>query len=301
MISSYDPQVTSFLAGMQAIQARAQKAQQELTTGLRVNNISDYPDQIPNLLQVQSSIARNDQVTLNLGRVKSETDTAESVLNNAVTELQRAQTLAAQGNTDFTSAETRGNLADQLGSVLQNLVSIACTNVEGRYIFSGDDDQQPPYTIDLTKTQPVSGYLGSASTRQIEAPDGSLISVSQTAQDMFDSSSATTNVFQAVNNARLALMNNDSPGLSKAMAQMSTAAGHLNDQLAFYGMTQNAVASATSDAANLDTSLKTELSGIRDADETQSITDLTQAQTQEQAALASEAALPRKTLFDYLG
>jgi flagellar hook-associated protein 3 FlgL len=301
MISSYNPQTASFLAGLQAIQVRAQKAQQQLTTGLKINNISDSPDQIPNLLQSKASIAHNDQVTLNLGRVKSETDTAESALNNAVLVLQQAQTLAAQGNTDTINAGTRANIAQQMGSLLQNLVSISATSVEGRYIFSGDQDQQAPYTIDLTQTSPISGYAGSASTRQIEAPDGTLFAVSNTAQDIFDSSDAKTNVFQAVNNARVALLNNDSAGLNAAMAQMGTAAAYLNNQLAFYGMTQDKVASATNDAANLDTSLKTELSGIQDADMTQAITDLTQAQTQEQDALASEASLPRKTLFDYLG
>ncbi|HZU23885.1 MAG TPA: hypothetical protein VFA04_00085 [Bryobacteraceae bacterium] len=301
MITSYNPQTASFLAGLQAIQRRAQRAQQELTTGLRINNISDSPQQVPNLLEVQADIAHNDQVTLNLGRVKSETDTAESALNNAVTALQQAQTITTQGNTDFADANTRATLAQQLGSVLQNLVSIASTTVEGRYIFSGDQDQQAPYTIDLSQTSPVSAYGGSASTRQIEAPDGTLFAVSRSAQDIFDSPDANTNVFQAVNNARLALMNNDDAGLNAAIAQLSTSAGYLNDQLAFYGMTQDKVANAADGAANLDTSLKTELSSIQDADETQAITDLTQAQIEQQAALTSQAALPRKTLFDYLG
>src|SRR5579884_1337183 len=197
MIEAYNSQSAAFLAGLQVIQDRASKAQRELTTGLKINNISDAPDQILNLLQVQANIAHNDQVTLNLGRVKSETDTAESALTTAVSELEQAQPLATQGATDTATVDERTNLAGQMGTVLQNLVNIAGTNVEGRYIFSGDSDQTAPYTIDLTQTNPVSAYLGSASTRQIEAPDGSLMSVSITAQQIFDSPTAANNVFQA--------------------------------------------------------------------------------------------------------
>ncbi len=47
-------------------------------------------------------------------------------------------------------------------------------------------------------------------------------------------------------------------------------------------------------------SLKSEISGLQDADITSSILDLTQMQTQQQAALTSRAQLPKTTLFDFL-
>lgn len=302
MIStSYNPQTASFLAALNSIQTRAQQAQTELSTGLKMNQISDNPAEVPNVLQVQADISQNDQITSNLSRVTTETNSAETALSNAVTQLQQAQSLAAEGASDFASSDTRQQLATQIGDVLQNMVGLANTAVEGRYIFAGDDDQQQPYTIDLSQTDPVSAYLGSASTRQIQAPDGNMFSVSESAQDIFDSATDANNVFEAVNNARLALLNNDSTGLTNAQAQLQTAGNYLNDQLAFYGSVQDQVTNATTDATSLGTSFQTELSGIRDADEAQSITDLTMAQTDEQAALSSEAALPQKTLFDYLG
>jgi len=302
MISTaYNPQTAAFLAGLNAIEARAQQAQSELTTGMKLNQISDDPSGVPNLLQVEANISQNDQITSNLSRVNTETTSAETALSDAVTQLQQAQSLAAEGATDFASSDTRQQLAAQLGDVLQNMVGLSNTSVEGRYIFAGDDDQQQPYTIDMTQTDPVSAYLGSASTRQIQAPDGTMFSVSESAQDIFDSSTANNNVFNAINNARLALLNNDDSSLTDAQAQLSTAGSYLNDQLAFYGTVQDQLTSATNDANSLSTSLQTERSNIQDADETQSITNLTMAQTQEEAALSSEAALPQKTLFDYLG
>jgi len=75
----------------------------------------------------------------------------------------------------------------------------------------------------------------------------------------------------------------------------------LNTQLAFYGTAQDSVTAATSSAATLTTQLQTQISGIEDADETQSILDLTQAQTQQQAALESFQQIPQTSLFNYLG
>jgi flagellar hook-associated protein 3 FlgL len=285
---------------MDQIQQRSQRAQQELTTGLKINTVSDAPDQISNLWQTRSELAQTQQVDTNLSQVKSEVDTAEGALQSAVTLMDRAQTLGAQGATGTTTAQTRQDLANELGAVMQQLVSTANTNVAGRYVFSGDSDQQAPYSIDLTQANPIGAYQGSAATREIQLSDGSQFAVSKTAQDIFDSANAPQNVFVSLNNMRTALLNNDQAGINTAMGQVQTSGTYLNEQLAFYGSVQNRVASGIDFSKTYETQLQTQLSSIQDADLTQAITELTQAQTQQQAALASRAKLPKTSLFDYL-
>jgi flagellin-like hook-associated protein FlgL len=60
------------------------------------------------------------------------------------------------------------------------------------------------------------------------------------------------------------------------------------------------VSSASNDAQNNVTQLKTQLSGMQDADEAAAITQLTEGQTAQQAALVSRAQLPKTSLFDYI-
>lgn len=74
----------------------------------------------------------------------------------------------------------------------------------------------------------------------------------------------------------------------------------MNQQLAFYGRTQNRVASETDFGKNYETRLQSQLSGIQDADLAQAITEMQQAQTEQTAALSSRAKLPRTSLFDFL-
>lgn len=300
MISSLDPAAQRFLNGVNQIEQRSERAQRELTTGRRINTVSDDPDQVTNLIQTRADLARTKQIDGNLGRVKTEVDTAEGALQSAVTLVERAQTLGTQGQSGFTSAQTRQDLAGELGSVLQQLVSISGTTVEGRFVFSGDSDQQAPYTIDLTLPNPIGSYAGSTATRQVQHPDGSLISVGKTAQEIFDSSDPTQNVFTSINNLRTALLNGDQAGIDAALPNVRSAGTFLNNELAFYGTVQNRVSGAVDFGSNFETQLQAQLSQIQDADLTRSITELQQAKTQQDAALESRAKLPTVSLFNYL-
>jgi len=191
--------------------------------------------------------------------------------------------------------------AQELGSVLQQLGGVANTSIGGRYVFGGDSDQTAPYTIDLTQSNPISAYAGTPSTRQVELPGGATIAIARTAQDLFDSPNAQTNVFQTINSLRTALLNNDQAGIDAALPNVRAAGDYLNSQLSFYGEAQNQVNQGVTSGGDLVTQLKTRLSGIQDADLTQAITEFTQANTAEQAALSSRAKIPRGSLFDYLG
>src|SRR5581483_7076227 len=65
MISWLNSSSQSFLTGVDQIQQRLNTAQTQLTTGLKINNVSDAPNQVANLWQTRSDIDQVDQVTSN--------------------------------------------------------------------------------------------------------------------------------------------------------------------------------------------------------------------------------------------
>lgn len=300
MIDSLNPAAQNFLAGLNQIQQKLQTAQTELTTGLKINNVSDAPSEIADLWQLNSELSQTNQTDTNLGQVQTEVNTAESALESAVTLVDQAETYGAQGASDTTSANSRQDLANQLGSILQQLVAIANTTVQGRYIFAGDADQTTPYSLDLTQSSPVSAYQGTASTREILGPDGTTFPVALTAQQIFDSSNAQTNVFNSIVTLMQGLQANNDTQITGAMADLQGSGTYLNQQLAFYGNAQDQLQGALTFGQNYTTQLQTQLAGVQDANEAEDITNMTQAQTQLQAALGSEAKLPQTTLFDFL-
>jgi len=211
------------------------------------------------------------------------------------------QTLSAEGTTSTQTAAGRATIAQQLQSIEQQMVGLANTQVNNRFIFAGDTDQVQPYTFNSTQVDPVSAYQGSASTRTIQAADGTTFPVALSAQQIFDSADPTTNVFTSINNMVTALNSNDQAAIQTANAALPSVGTYLNSQLAFYGTAQVAASASTTSALNMVTQLQTQISGLQDADETQSILQLTQAQTEQQAALQSFQQVPRTTLFDFLG
>ena len=301
MVSSLLPSTQEFLNSVNNIGNVMAEAQTQLSTGLKVNVVSDAPDVISPLLQAQASLSTAQQVTTNLGLVSTEVNTGEQALESATSLYDQVQTLSAEGASSTQTASGRVTIAQQLQSIEQQMVGLANTSVNGRYIFAGDSDQTQPYTFDPTQPDPVSAYQGSASTRTIEGPDGTTFPVAQTAQQIFDSTDPTTNVFTSINNMVTALNSNDQTAISTANAALPGVSTYLNSELAFYGTAQDAISGATTSAGTLVTQLETQISGMQDADETQSILNLTQAQTDQQAALQSFQQVPRTSLFDYLG
>ena len=193
--------------------------------------------------------------------------------------LDQANTISFQGTANFSISD------DHLAA--------------GSYVLDGNSAVATQNGVDrLTAPQQA--------TRQINLGDSVSIGVDQTAQTIFDhrntdDSLAPDNVFAALNSLRVALLNNDTAGISAAQTSLDTASQYLNTQDVFYGATENRLSAAVSQIDSQNTSLQQQISAMRDTDVAKAAETLTAAETQDQAALAAEAKFPRTNLFDYLG
>src|SRR5580658_1887022 len=224
MISSLNPSDQIFLTGVNQIQQQISAASQQLTSGLKVSVASDAPDQIDDLLQLRADQAQNTQIQSNLSMEQTNAQAADGALGSAIQLMDSATQLAAEGANTTETASSLQALAQQVASVQTEMVSLSQTQVQGRYIFSGDADQSPSYQVDLTATDGVDQLTNASSTRQIQDPEGGAFVAAQTAQQIFasqnpDGTDAGGNVFAALNNLRLALLNNDPAGITSAQSE----------------------------------------------------------------------------------
>ena len=293
-----------FLADLSQLEQRMVKDQRQVSSGLRLQTVSDDPDQVSTLLQLKARIAHNDQLKFNLGRVKTEVDSAENAINTATTLMDRARQIAAQGANGLTSVDTRTQLASEVGDLISEMYGLTQTQVEGRYVFSGSSDQTPPYaSVDFTQPNSVGSYNGSNATRTVEHPNGSTFSVSLTAQNIFDGNGgdSSVSVLKALSNLRADLLSNDVNALQNDAKDIATSAVYLNGRQALYGDIQNQVADAIDFQNTLSVKLTQQLSNAEDADAPAAILQMQQDSVAQQAAMQAHIALPRKSLFDYLG
>jgi flagellar hook-associated protein 3 FlgL len=293
-----------FLANLSALEQRLNRSNQQVSSGLRVQTVSDDPAVVSEILQLNASISSNDQIKTNLGGVQTEVNAAEQAINTATTLMDRAAQIATQGSSSISSVD-RQQLALQIRDIADEMQQLANTQVSGRYVFSGDSDQVAPFLpVDFT-TNPSNGvglYQGSASTRSVIDSYGVSISVASTAQDIFDGGGGTTtnSVFQTLAELYAALNANNMTAIAQAGADLETAASYLNTQQAHYGDIQNKLSDGLTAQASLDTSLRSQLSNLQDADVAQAITQQQTDNTALTAAESAYASFPKKSLFDYL-
>ena len=155
MLSTISPAGQQFVNSINDIQARLTVAQQQLSSGLRVSQPSDAPDQISPILQLHAQIQQNQDLQDNLNTALTTTKTSESALSDAVNVLQSAAVTAAQATSTSQTADTRAVLAQNIQTLLEQMVSDSRTTVSGRYVFGGDGDGAPSYQVNLDATNGV--------------------------------------------------------------------------------------------------------------------------------------------------
>jgi len=306
MISNLTPSNEAFIAAVQRVQRKIDDANRQTATGKRVNVASDAPSDVDAILQLRTDEARNKQIQSNLAIADTDAKTADSALSSATQLLDRATTLATQGANFTLDATGRKSLASEVQSLLEQLVSISNTTVQGRYVFGGDQDTTPPYDVDLNQANGVARLTGAVATRRLENAAGGTFSVAISAQDIFDARNpddtlASGNVFAALNSLRLGLLNNDTTQISAATNSIQLAADHLNVSQAYYGTIESRISDASNFSSSYDVQLKTELSQKQDADITSAAMAITQGNIQLQAAFQMQAKMPHTTLFDFMG
>jgi flagellar hook-associated protein 3 FlgL len=295
-----------YLADLDRTETQLQQTTTNISSGIDVQKPSDDPAAIAEILQTQTTLSQNQRIQNNLTGVTTEVNTADTALQTAVQQMESAISLATAGATSTATADSRATLAQQVANIQQSLVGIAQTTVNGRYIFSGDQDNSPPYELDGSQPEGVQQLVTSSSTRVIQSVDGTSFAVALTAQQIFDARNAdgtpaTGNVFAAIQNLETALTNNDTAGITAAASSLQSASTYLNDQLAFYGDVENRVTEATSLAQKFQTQEQTQLGNLQDTDIPTAATELTQLQTQQQASMSVEASVEQmKNLFSYL-
>lgn len=307
MLSTISPTGQNFVNSINNIQARLAVAQQQVSTGLKVSQPSDAPDQISPILQLHSQIQQNQDIQDGLNTATTTIKAAESALSSAVDLLQSASVAATQGTSTTQTAETRATLAQSVQALLQQMVASSGTTVSGRYIFSGDQNGEPSYQLNLSAADGtgVDRLQVATNTGLVQGTGGARYSTSLTANEIFDSRNAdgtpaASNAFAALNGLRVALLANDSTGIANSVAALATASTYMNNQLASYGEAESRVTSDLNQAENDSLTLKTQLASKTDADMTQAITALTEGTTQMQAALSARAKMPNTSLFDVL-
>lgn len=141
-------QFDQYSAQIAASQARYVIAQQQVSTGKRINRPSDDPAGTATVLHVRSLQSAAKQYQNNVDKAKGFLGFTESALSEFATIGRRAYELTLQGANSITSQSGRDAMVSEITEMQRRLVDLANTQGPmGEYIFGGQANDARPFTV----------------------------------------------------------------------------------------------------------------------------------------------------------
>jgi flagellar hook-associated protein 3 FlgL len=158
---------------MDALQAALANTQQQLSTGLKVQNAADNPTGMTTVNQLNVEISASTQYTTNSNTAQTNLQLEGQAMSDATNVMQNVNTLAVEANNSALSAAQRGNIASELQQDLNQLVSISNrTDSAGAYLFGGIASTSAPFSQSNNNVT----YNGSSQVNQVQISENQSIS-----------------------------------------------------------------------------------------------------------------------------
>jgi len=275
---------TSLTNSLNSVQARQQELSNQLSSGVRVNSLSDDPAAAGQNVLLLNKMQQDDTFTQTSSLIKGQLQVADSTLGSIVTELTSAIQLATAANNGTSNANDVKSISNQLAGILAEVQSLANTSYQGRYIFAGTTDSTAPFTTTTGSSPNVTTYNGDSNINYVVTPSGSKIQINVPGDQMFQGS-GSNNVFAALNNliADYATGTVDTTKAVTDTTALNTALNYVSQQRVTLDNSINQL-TAASDAATTDlTQLTAAQTNLMQADIAQISTQLALTATQQTA------------------
>lgn len=309
-------------------------AQREVSTGIRVDKPGRDSSVAGTISQTRESLGRIDLYGNRISNVRGYLNFRDSVLDQTNQVLLRTRELAQQAANGTAGASVRSQIGDEVIQLRDQLVSLANSKYQDKYIHSGAADDTPPYGA-ATYTTPATGpesqrynftsATGTAVARTVKITDDLSVTVNTAGNQLFDNAiGAVERLMRALKGYSTGPMASDrSPtGNPDGTGTAYNLPAENDLQTTDIQNAMNSIATAMTDdiqpersnvagkVARLDTAetqlsaLKhnlTELLGrIQDADAVVSASDLAQAQNMLNASLRAGAQILNNSILNYL-
>ncbi len=166
------------------------KANQEVSTGKRINRLSDDPVGLTRVVGLRSNLSNLDQMTKNIRTANTWLIESETALRSIEGMLGDAKVLAISMNSTKTPEE-HANAAVQVQEMLGQLLDLTNTQVNGQHLFSGTKIDAKPYAFDDPAAPTTTIYSGNDGAFTLKTGKDSNMVVGYSGDDIFDSKTLT--------------------------------------------------------------------------------------------------------------
>jgi len=281
----------NMLAGVETLNDTLEKASEQVSSGKKLLHLHDSPADSAENLQIKNQLSQIDQYQSNSDAASFSLQVTDSSLNslyNLVTSIYSQGSAAAN---NFNDANARATYAADIRSQLGQVLSLANTQVSGRYIFAGSKVTAPAFTA----AGDTATYQGDNEVNTIDIGDGLQVNQNVVGSGVFSPA------FTSISALLTAIDNGDQAGIQTALSQFSGTLAAVNSARSQVGNDLSSVQNSATTRQAEQTDIQQRQSTISDADMAVALTQVSQTQTALQAALTVGSLLGKQNLFDYLG
>ena len=296
-----DPNYVSNLANsLDQTQVNEQQLTAELSSGVRVNSLSQDPLAAGENVLLLNQMQRDDSFTQSSSLVTGQLQVADSALGSVVTQLIQAISLATSANNGTLNSSDLKSISNQLAGIRDEVTSLANTNYQGQYIFSGGQTSTAPFTTSNATSPATTTYNGDEDIKTLQTPNGQSIQLNLPGDQIF-SAGAGNGVFGALNSLIADFSGGVASGTAVADTQaLSTAMGFVSQQRVAIDNSLSRMTAATEAVSGEKTQLTVAQTSLMQADVAQVATQLSLSQAQQTALEAVISQLGSDDLFSKL-
>jgi flagellar hook-associated protein 3 FlgL len=270
----------------------------QLSTNLSVNEPSDNPTAAAQDIGYVAAVSDAAQYEQNVSSTQTMMQSATSALSSVVTSLNSAISQGVEAGNGTVTAAQQTEMAATVSGIRNQIISLANTSVQGVYLFGGTASSNPPFQLNADSTTGVT-YNGNSGINTVPVGNNETVQSNVPGEQIFSASSG--NVMQSLTDLINAMQSNSTSGIQSATTEVQNALQTVSLQQGFYSSTSNQLDADNTYLQNETVSLQSQENNLVGSNSAQVITDLTEAQTTQQATLAAIAKIAPMSLLNYLG
>jgi flagellar hook-associated protein 3 FlgL len=293
--------VSNLVSSLDQTQLTEQNLTNELSSGVRVNSLSDDPVAAGQDVLLLDQIQQDDTFTQTANTVTSQLQVTDSTLGSVVTELTSAISKATSANNGTLNSSDIKSISNELTGIRNEVLSLANTSYEGQYLFSGSSTGSTPFTLSTTTSPATVTYNGDDGINYIETPNGQKIQLNVPGDTIF-TANGTSSVLNVLND----LVSDYSSGtvdINQAVTDteaLNTALNYVSQQRVTIDNSITQLSSASTAATNEKTQLTVTQTDLMQASTATVATQLSLAETKQTSLEDMISSLSSNSLFDKL-
>lgn len=284
----------------------ANKYQSQLVSGKRIEKPSDDPLDTSRALGFRHQLMRNEQHTRNVEDGLGRMEYTDGILQNMNEIMNQALSLAVEADNGALTAEDRQFIANEVNQLLEDLVTKANNQYNGKFLFGGFNNHTEPFIVTRNGDGLITGVTANPDgidaevQREIGVGLKDTVNIGGAALFQPSGSGEDSDLFQKLITLRDGCINNDPDVIGPQIEALQDGIDHVNYHSSALGAKVNFFQRRLEQLGLDEVNTMDSLSQVEDADYIEAVMMYEQEQAAYQAALASGATIIQQSLFNFI-